>query len=1010
MANRYWVGGSGDWSDTSHWSLTSGGAGGASVPTKFDDVFIDENSATTTFTVRNDIIPTEENEFISAQAKSLTVSVNRSLTISEVSTLDFDLPIIDVYGDVTLNSLTTCAATVAIVDSAVVTSGGGRFYYLLLGGSYFYFVSGKTISLGSDLRAASLDLYGSTFNTNGYRISGYSSPSDGTDFRPAGGTMNLGSSELILSSFLNDSATVIAGTSHIYMVSRVYGFRGNNQTYYDVTIQASQWNSSFFAGIDDSNTFRTLTIQPGLRVDFRAGTTQQVQNLVANGTSSSQITLRSSTPGSRFTLTKSTAGTTDAYYLDLRDSSVTGGSGWTANHSVDSGNNLGWTFVGPSVPVANFSATPLSGRSPLAVSFTDLSTGIPDSWSWNFGDGTTSSLQHPTKVYSAPGTYSVSLYASNALGGDTETKVSYIVATATVVVADAIGSAETVDGPTLLRGVTTRALDSIESSEAFGSPSLSLTLGPVDSITSSEAVPGPVMITGVKNIFPTPIASNELVESSFIVSVGLVYLLPTPAHQGETFGAPLTQPGPVSMSGLGGIATAELVAGPTIVQSPPPPPPPTDWEAIGKEDEKVYVYRVYESDGTFIGIWTDVEDDLVFTQAINSPGTTTTVRLARSPNTTRELRARLTTQAGDALVTQDNQGLVVTFETNNSVGEGTDVDINHRVDVWVHYGEFDNLTTQIGELLATQSGDYLMAATGAPNGKRVFSGFILDYESLYGAETGVTVTLASHGAELSNELIRDGETIVVDYPSDEIAVTVKDILDTNPGTVGYSIDSIQTTGVSTAALFQLNTKLEGIQSLFSQTPDNFYWFADVADNVLVMRSRSTVPDHRFRLGYHIKSMALKRSQEQLRNLVYFVGEEDVAGVSLLKKYQDTTSQSDWRVGLHRITDRRFSVPASMERRANKEMSRYKDPVFTTTVTISSARYDLESIKLGQMVAFDNVDNFLRDLMLQIVSISYSPRAVTIQLGEVLDSQARLIQDVNDSLQNEQFQRLPNIPS
>ena len=44
MADRYWVGGTGNWSDTSHWSATSGGAGGASKPTSADDVHFDANS------------------------------------------------------------------------------------------------------------------------------------------------------------------------------------------------------------------------------------------------------------------------------------------------------------------------------------------------------------------------------------------------------------------------------------------------------------------------------------------------------------------------------------------------------------------------------------------------------------------------------------------------------------------------------------------------------------------------------------------------------------------------------------------------------------------------------------------------------------------------------------------------------------------------------------------------------------------------------------------------------
>lgn len=51
MAARYWVGGTGNWNDINHWSTTSGGIGGASVPTMDDDVIFDNNSGTGTITV-----------------------------------------------------------------------------------------------------------------------------------------------------------------------------------------------------------------------------------------------------------------------------------------------------------------------------------------------------------------------------------------------------------------------------------------------------------------------------------------------------------------------------------------------------------------------------------------------------------------------------------------------------------------------------------------------------------------------------------------------------------------------------------------------------------------------------------------------------------------------------------------------------------------------------------------------------------------------------------------------
>ncbi len=81
-------------------------------------------------------------------------------------------------------------------------------------------------------------------------------------------------------------------------------------------------------------------------------------------------------------------------------------------------------------PVAAFSGTPTSGTAPLTVVFTDASTYNPTSWSWTFGDGGTSTAQNPSHTYTAAGTYTVVLTATNAYGSDSETKTGYITVTA----------------------------------------------------------------------------------------------------------------------------------------------------------------------------------------------------------------------------------------------------------------------------------------------------------------------------------------------------------------------------------------------------------------------------------------------------------------------------------------------------------------------------------------------------------------------------------------------------
>ena len=79
-------------------------------------------------------------------------------------------------------------------------------------------------------------------------------------------------------------------------------------------------------------------------------------------------------------------------------------------------------------PVASFTASSTTVCAGDAVTFTDNSTNNPTSWSWTFAGGTPSSStsQNPSITYSAPGTYSVSLTATNSAGSDTETQTAYI--------------------------------------------------------------------------------------------------------------------------------------------------------------------------------------------------------------------------------------------------------------------------------------------------------------------------------------------------------------------------------------------------------------------------------------------------------------------------------------------------------------------------------------------------------------------------------------------------------
>ncbi|MGC9331275.1 MAG: PKD domain-containing protein, partial [Bacteroidales bacterium] len=94
--------------------------------------------------------------------------------------------------------------------------------------------------------------------------------------------------------------------------------------------------------------------------------------------------------------------------------------------------NTEWTTPLTADFTADNTTIPVNGT----VNFTDMSTGSPTSWNWDFGDGGTSSAENPSHQYTAIGTYTVELTISDGTNNNTETKVDYITVTEAAPVAD----------------------------------------------------------------------------------------------------------------------------------------------------------------------------------------------------------------------------------------------------------------------------------------------------------------------------------------------------------------------------------------------------------------------------------------------------------------------------------------------------------------------------------------------------------------------------------------------
>lgn len=163
----------------------------------------------------------------------------------------------------------------------------------------------------------------------------------------------------------------------------------------------------------------------------------------------------------------------------------------------------------PITVTADFTASATSGDPGMVVSFTPVTTGTISQWSWNFGDGATSTAQNPTHTYNLAGSYTVSLTVTGADGTASKSVPNFITVAAAAAlppVADFTVNATTGTAPASFTftdastgditgrqwnfgdGTTSTALNPSHTYSAAGTYSVSLTVnGPGGETTKAKA-------------------------------------------------------------------------------------------------------------------------------------------------------------------------------------------------------------------------------------------------------------------------------------------------------------------------------------------------------------------------------------------------------------------------------------------------------------------------------------------------------------------------------------------
>jgi len=390
----FWVGGSGNWDDMSHWAATSGGTGGYCLPTQSDNVFFDNNS----FSMAGQAVNINVAD---AECKDMDWSM---ASFSPILTASAPSNNLKIHGSFTLIQNMNFAFTGAVYfegqtpsPSYYITSAGKNFNNAV----YFNGVGGIW-TLQDDFSVSLNNLYlnHGTLNTNNYNLTvrrlysttdntreldmgssvftvGYNADKawyvtgsnfsivpgsseirftsanagfwslgasaldyNHVKFQNGTGTSSLNSDDSFNAVTFNPLATISGGGTHGSVIMNLGGQIQDNSSYGSVKIYGN-------TTINGENSFSRLLLGPGATYIFEAGEIQTITGrFLIWGSAANPIVIHSSSAGTRATISK-VAGTVLGNYIFLKDMEATGGATFNLYSSTDQGNNTGWNFLAP---------------------------------------------------------------------------------------------------------------------------------------------------------------------------------------------------------------------------------------------------------------------------------------------------------------------------------------------------------------------------------------------------------------------------------------------------------------------------------------------------------------------------------------------------------------------------------------------------------------------------------------------------------------------------------------
>jgi hypothetical protein len=256
-----------------------------------------------------------------------------------------------IYGNLTMGAGMTCVGGASEhnfrgTGTQLITSNGVIFDQPIgLSGTGTYSLQDAFVTGSTRL----ITLTTGTLQTNGYSLTS--------------GTFSFGGSGTKTLTFTNSTVTITGGSSTtgftgsltnttLNLTGNVIVFTtagtallnaGGNGTVPAVTMGGTGQLIIGQSGTAPTVTTLSNTVSPCTISLLSTIGQLNVTNFNLSGTAGNLVTLNSSVAGTARTISKS-SGTVNAYYLNIQDSTASGGAVWNAQFSTDAGNNTGWTF------------------------------------------------------------------------------------------------------------------------------------------------------------------------------------------------------------------------------------------------------------------------------------------------------------------------------------------------------------------------------------------------------------------------------------------------------------------------------------------------------------------------------------------------------------------------------------------------------------------------------------------------------------------------------------------